>query len=101
YPLFSVYPQELLFRAYFFRRYQGLFGTGAGLIAAAALAFSFVHIIFGNWISVALTLIGGVLFGMTYRQSGSLLLTSIEHAVFGNFLFTIGLGEYFYHVRRF
>jgi uncharacterized protein len=101
YPLLSVYPQELLFRAYFFRRYQTLFGSGAGLIAASALAFSFVHIIFGNWIALALTLVGGVLFGITYRHSGSLLLTTIEHAIFGNFLFTIGLGEYFYRMHSF
>ena len=101
YPLLSVYPQELLFRAYFFRRFETLFGSGAGLIAASAIAFSFVHIIFGNWIALSLTLIGGVLFATTYRQSGSLLLTSIEHAVFGNFLFTIGLGEYFYRIRPF
>ncbi|HZS70626.1 MAG TPA: type II CAAX endopeptidase family protein [Candidatus Acidoferrum sp.] len=101
YPLLSVYPQELLFRAYFFHRFQGLFGSGAGMIAASAIAFSFVHIIFGNWIAIALTLAGGVLFGTTYRRSGSLLLASLEHAIFGNFLFTIGLGEYFYRIHPF
>lgn len=101
YPLLSVYPQELLFRAYFFRRFGALFGSGAGMIAASAMAFSFVHIIFGNWIALALTLVGGVLFGTTYRRSGSLLLASIEHAIFGNFLFTIGLGEYFYRIHPF
>ncbi len=101
YPLLSVYPQELLFRAYFFHRFQPLFGSGAGMIAASAITFSFVHIIFGNWIAIALTLAGGVLFGTTYRRSGSLLLASLEHAIFGNFLFTIGLGEYFYRMHPF
>jgi len=100
YPLLSVYPQELIFRAYFFHRYQPLFGAGWLMIAASALAFGFVHIIFGNWLSVVLSAAGGVLFGMTYLQSGSLLLACVEHALFGNFIFTIGLGQFFYHGHR-
>ena len=100
YPVFSVYPQELLYRAYFFHRYKPLFGNGAAMIAASAILFGFVHIIFGNWISITLTAIGGVLFGLTYRKSGSLLLTCLEHALFGDFIFTIGIGHYFYHLAR-
>src|SRR5208337_5365209 len=64
YPLVSVYPQELIYRAFFFHRYQPLFGSGLLMIAASALAFGFVHIIFGN------------------------------------FIFTIGLGQFFYHGSR-
>jgi hypothetical protein len=41
--------------------------------------------------------VGGLLFSWSYQQSGSLALTCIEHALFGNFLFTAGLGEFFYH----
>jgi CAAX protease family protein len=100
YPLLSVYPQELIFRAYFFHRYQPLFGVGWVMIAASALAFGFVHIALGNWISVVLSAIGGLLFALTYHESGSLLLACIEHAYFGNFIFTIGLGPYFYHGTR-
>lgn len=100
YPLLSVYPQELIYRAFFFHRYAGVFGGGWGVLVASAVAFGFVHIIFGNWLSVVLTLIGGLLFGLTYRESGSLALTSLEHAIFGNFLFTIGLGQFFYHGAR-
>jgi membrane protease YdiL (CAAX protease family) len=101
YPLLSVYPQELIFRAYFFQRYQALFGTGWTMIAASALAFGFVHIALGNWLSVALSMVGGFLFALTYQQSGSLILACIEHAFFGNFIFTIGLGQFFYHGTRF
>lgn len=100
YPLFSVYPQEVLFRAYFFKRYEPLFGNGAGMITASALAFGFVHIIFGHWISVVLSAIGGVLFSLTYRRSGSLMLACIEHALFGDFIFTIGIGSFFVHAPR-
>jgi len=67
---------------------------------ASALAFGFVHIIFGNWISVGLSAVGGVLFAITYLQTGSLLAACVEHAIFGDFIFTIGLGEYFFHGSR-
>jgi CAAX protease family protein len=101
YPLLSVYPQELLYRAFFFHRYRPLFGSGWPMLLASALAFGLVHIIFGNWLSVALCVLGGLLFAFTYGQSGSLPLTCIDHAIFGNFIFTIGLGRYFYHGSRF
>jgi len=100
YPVFSVYPQELLYRAFFFHRYKPLFGEGTGMIAASAAVFGFVHIIFGNWVAIGLTAIGGVLFGWTYRKSGSLVLTCLEHALFGDFIFTIGIGDFFYHLAR-
>ena len=100
YPLLSVYPQEFLYRAFFFHRYQPLFGRGWGMLLASALAFGFVHIIFRNWLAVGLCLIGGFLFSLTYKTSGSLLLACLDHAIFGNFIFTIGLGQYFYHGFR-
>ena len=100
YPLLSVYPQELLYRAFFFHRYQPLFGSGWTMLLASAFAFGFVHIILGNWLSVVLCLIGGLLFSLTYQHSGSLLLTCLDHSLFGNFLFTIGLGQFFYHGSR-
>jgi membrane protease YdiL (CAAX protease family) len=100
YPLLSVYPQELLYRAFFFHRYQPLFGNGWGMMIASALAFGFVHIIFRNWLAVGLCVIGGFLFSLTYQTSGSLLLACLDHAIFGNFIFTIGLGQFFYHGSR-
>jgi membrane protease YdiL (CAAX protease family) len=100
YPLVSVYPQELLYRAYFFHRYQPLFGSGWAVLFASALAFGFVHIILGNWLAVGLSMIGGLLFSLTYWHSGSLLLACLDHALFGNFIFTIGLGRFFYHGSR-
>ena len=100
YPLLSVYPQELLYRAFFLHRYQPLFGRGWGMLLASAMAFGFVHIIFRNSLAVALCMIGGFLFSLTYQASGSLLLACLAHAIFGNFIFTIGLGQFFYHGAR-
>ncbi len=95
YPILSVYPQEFLFRALLFHRYRALFSSETTLILASASVFGLAHIIFGAWISVALTFVGGLLFALTYARTRSLLLVAIEHAVLGNAIFTLGLGQYF------
>ncbi len=97
YPVVSVYPQGILYRAFFFDRYASLFPGEWTMIVASAAAFAFLHIIFRNWIAVALTVAGGLLFAWRFAQTGSLAVSSFEHALYGCWLFTIGLGQYFYH----
>jgi uncharacterized protein len=94
YPLLSVYPQELLYRGFLLHRYGGVLAGGRW---ASALAFGFAHLLFGNVLAVAATLAGGWLFARRYQQTGSLLLVSVEHALYGVTIFTIGLGRFFYH----
>jgi len=108
YPLFSVYPQGLIYRAFFFHRYRPLLQNGfAGaaldphtrssiMIAVSAATFALMHILFQNWIAHALTFPGGILFALRYCNTRSLAVSSLEHALYGCFLFTIGLGQYFY-----
>lgn len=95
YPLLSVYPQELVFRAFLFERYGPAFGTWT--VAASAAAFGFVHIVFGSWVSVVLSAAGGWIFATRYQRTRSLLTASIEHALYGMLVFTVGLGQYFFH----
>jgi hypothetical protein len=101
YPVLSVYPQGVLYRAFFLHRYAGLFpDTAAGrwaLLLASAAAFGFLHIIFRNSLAVGLTFCGGILFAWRYAETGSLATSSFEHALYGCWLFTVGLGQYFYH----
>jgi hypothetical protein len=97
YPLLSVYPQEVLYRAFFFERYNKLFTRKRFLIAFNALAFSFMHILYQNPIAILLTLIGGWFFAETYARTRSMRLVWLEHALYGCLVFTIGLGDYFYH----
>lgn len=40
--------------------------------------------------------IGGILFARTYERSNSLLAACIEHGLWGDLLFTLGLGWCFY-----
>ena len=96
YPLFSVYPQELIYRGFLFHRYSPIFRGETQIVLASSIAFAFVHIVFGSWLSVALSFVGGLLFSSTYLKSRSLLLVTIEHSLIGIFIFTIGLGRYFY-----
>jgi len=96
YPVLSVYPQGLLYRAFFFERYAGLFPCKWAMVVASAAAFAFLHIVFRNSLAVALTFAGGLLFAARYTETGSLATSSFEHALYGCFLFTVGLGQYFY-----
>jgi len=97
YPILSVIAQEIIFRSFFFSRYQALFPGMWLMIAASALAFGWAHILFHNWVAPLFCAIGGLFFAHTYHRHRSLALVTIEHALYGNFLFTIGLGRYFYH----
>ncbi len=97
YPLLSVYPQELLFRAFLMHRYRPVFGDGVATVAASAAAFGFAHIIFGTVASVALTLAAGWMFARRYQRTRSLLAAAVEHAIYGVLAFTVGLGDLFYH----
>ena len=96
YPIISVYPQELLCRAFLFRRCEQLNFSMTETIVISTLAFSFMHIMFLNWVAIALTLPGGLLFALTYRRTRSLFWVTLEHTIYGYMIFTIGLGRFFY-----
>ena len=97
YPILSVYPQAIIYRAFVFDRYRDLFGPPWAIVLASAVAFAYVHIIFQNRLAVVLTFFGGILFAVCYLQTGSLFVSSFEHALYGCSIFTIGLGRSFYH----
>ncbi len=96
YPVLSVYPQELAFRAFVMHRYRDVFPGERMMIAASALAFGYAHVLLHNGLAVALSTVGGVLFAWTYGRSRSLAAVCLEHAIYGCFLFTIGWGHYFF-----
>lgn len=97
YPLLSVYPQEIIYRAFFFHRYAAILGQRHAMVWLSAAAFGFAHVMMNNWIAIVFSGLGGVIFGYRYVKNKSLALVSLEHALYGNFVFTVGLGWYFYH----
>ncbi|MCA9281547.1 MAG: CPBP family intramembrane metalloprotease [Phycisphaeraceae bacterium] len=96
YPIFSVYPQELILRTFFFHRYRIVFRTPAMMIFFNGLAFAWVHIMFRNAPAVLLCIPAGFLFAYTYWKSKSTIASGLEHAMFGDWMWTVGLGTYFY-----
>ncbi|MCD2259202.1 CPBP family intramembrane glutamic endopeptidase [Psychroserpens luteolus] len=93
YSFFSVYPQELIYRTFFFQRYRKLFKSKVLFLFINAALFSLAHIFFRNGLVMILTFIGGILFALTFQKTKSTLLVSIEHAIYGCWLFTVGMGE--------
>lgn len=92
YSVFSVYPQELIYRTFFFQRYESLFRSHLLFVLVNAAVFSLAHIFFKNTLVMFLTFIGGILFALTFKKTKSTLLVSIEHAIYGCWLFTVGMG---------
>ncbi len=93
YSIFSVYPQELIYRTFFFQRYHGFFKNTNILIFINAIVFSLGHIFFRNSLVLVLTFIGGLIFAISFNKTRSTLLVTIEHAIYGCWLFTVGMGS--------
>lgn len=97
YPLVSVTAQELFFRVFFHHRYGPIFGNQRWLvILMSASLFAFAHIIFKNWEAVLISFAGGLLFAYRYERTQSFWATFFEHSLYGDLIFTIGLGRYFF-----
>jgi membrane protease YdiL (CAAX protease family) len=63
------------------------------LVFINGVLFSLAHLFFRNTLVSVLTFLGGLLFALTFLKYKSTLLVSIEHALYGNWLFTVGMGQ--------
>jgi hypothetical protein len=97
YPLLSVFPQGLIYRALYLHRYAPIFGSARWARVFGVLVFSLAHLPFRNGVAIGFTLVGGYFFLRTYERTESLWLSCLEHALYGNLLFTVGWGWYLYH----
>jgi membrane protease YdiL (CAAX protease family) len=103
YPVISVTTQEIIYRVFFFHRYAAALGNPYFAIVLNAALFAFAHgVLFGSrhtpfhWESVALSFAGGLLFAYRYHRTRSFWTVAFEHALYGNLIFTIGLGRFFF-----
>ena len=96
YPIISAYPQEFIFCTFFFLRYSSLFIEDKKIIIMSAIIFCFSHIFALNFIAPLLSIFGGYFFASTYKKTKSLMIVSLEHALYGNTLFYLGLGWFFW-----
>ncbi len=97
YPFLSALPQEFIFCTYFFARFAPLFPKTKHMVLVSAVVFAYAHVLFFNPVAPILGLIAGYIFATTYARHRSLALVAIEHALYGNMIFTVGLGWYFWH----
>ena len=96
YPFFSVIPQEIIYRVYFYHRYKKLFSGSLLLLTLLNLFFfSFAHIVFNNPHAILITAIASPVFSYLYIRE-SFLTCVFVHSLGGQIIFTLGLGRYFY-----
>ena len=96
YPILSIIPQELFFRSFYFARYRGVVAEKWAGILINGLLFGFSHIVLSNWVAPTFCASGGAIIAQSYRQHRSLKWAVIEHTFYGNWVFTVGIGYYFF-----
>lgn len=103
YPVLSVFPQEIIYRLYFFEVVASGNQAKWAKIAVGTLLFSWVHIIYHNGFALWGTLIGGVIFNVLYwsyrDEPGVMWRVLLEHSLYGLIVFTVGLGGFFFLAR--
>ena len=84
YLLLSSPMQEFLFRGFLFAEMRAAGVRSAWiLIVVSAFSFSFIHIIYGDWLTLALTFAVGLLWAAIYYRIPNLIGISVFHGVVG------------------
>lgn len=103
YPVLSVLPQELIFRVYVFEVHKDFLSPPIAAIIVSSIAFAWVHIIFAGWLAVAASFVAGIALAWNYQQNryapGAIWPLILEHSLYGQLVFTLGLYQYFFVPR--
>ncbi|MFL2822150.1 MAG: CPBP family intramembrane glutamic endopeptidase [Candidatus Puniceispirillales bacterium] len=94
YLLFSVIPQEIIFRFLFFFKYKDYFRKFEVLLLNS-LVFSFCHLIYFDIYILLFSFFGNLLFTFNYMKNESLLVVIIEHFLLGQTLIILGFFDNF------
>ena len=94
YLLFSVIPQEIIFRFLFFYKYKNYFNKFE-ILLVNSLVFSFCHLIYFDIYILLFSFFGNLLFTFNYMQNKSLLVVIIEHFLLGQTLIILGFFDNF------
>lgn len=95
YLVFSVIPQEIIFRYYFFTRYKDVFKSKYILITVNSFIFSIFHVIYLDIKIIFITFLGSLLFSANYMKFNSLILVILQHFLFGQIFFMLGFLDNF------
>ena len=94
YLLFSVIPQEIIFRFLFFYKYKDYFNKFE-ILLLNSLVFSFCHLIYFDIYVLLFSFFGNLLFTFNYMQNKSLLVVIVEHFLLGQTLIILGFFDNF------
>lgn len=95
YPIASVLPQEIIYRVYYFHRYQTIVPEKYLLMLSNAIIFGLTHFIYANWVAPIATFLVSWIFIFNYYKSRSFWNVSLEHYIYGLVMFTVGFGYFF------
>jgi len=93
YTLASVVPQSFIYRYFFYHIYKQIFPNDSVFLFVNGLLFSLAHLFFYNGLVLLMTLIGGWIFCHTYLRTRSLGFSIFEHALYGCWIYAVGLGD--------
>ena len=94
YLLFSVIPQEIIFRFLFFYKYKNYFNKFE-ILLLNSLVFSFCHLIYFDIYILLFSFFGNLLFTFNYMKNKSLLVVIVEHFLLGQTLIILGFFDNF------
>ena len=94
YLLFSVIPQEIIFRFLFFYKYKDYFNKFE-ILLVNSLVFSFCHLIYFDIYILLFSFFGNLLFTLNYIKNKSLLVVIVEHFLLGQTLIILGFFDNF------
>ena len=94
YLLFSVIPQEIIFRFLFFYKYKDYFNKFE-ILLLNSLVFSFCHLIYFDIYILLFSFFGNLLFTFNYMKNKSLLVVIVEHFLLGQTLIIFGFFDNF------
>ena len=94
YLLFSVIPQEIIFRFLFFYKYKDYFNKLEILLLNSSV-FSICHLIYFDIYILLFSFFGNLLFTFNYMKNKSLLVVIVEHFLLGQTLIILGFFDNF------
>ena len=94
YLLFSVIPQEIIFRFLFFYKYKDYFNKLEILLLNSSV-FSICHLIYFDIYILLFSFFGNLLFTFNYMKNKSLLVVIVEHFLLGQTFIILGFFDNF------
>ncbi|HXJ38353.1 MAG TPA: CPBP family intramembrane glutamic endopeptidase, partial [Bryobacteraceae bacterium] len=81
--LISAPAQEFLYRSFLFAELRALRIPPKAIVAVSALLFGFMHIIYRDWVTVALTIFVGFIWAAVFNATHKISIVAFSHAALG------------------